>query len=310
MFSIFDQELNDNLNIILKNIDSGLYENNNMINGLFFPNLNDDSSFIFQNYNLEIPQSEVTQNKKIKDIIEANSIDFNLFQKLNEKNAPQPISGNSKKKFTDEGKTDKSTRNKTYQKTKEQLILGSKNKKTIKAKVSRVDYAIKNIKVQISKFLRDLGNKLIKECNFQNDLRNKKLFLPSYDYFTGNSNIKNNQIFLNFTSEQILTYPEEIINNGKKQKNNRLQRKNKDKIKQIKEYIEEQYPDEIPEQFQKLLNFFRMTYEDIIILFYNSELFKDYCYSKNAEQYNEQFIKTKGYSLLEKNGLIKLLKKF
>ena len=76
-----------------------------------------------------------------------------------------------------------------------------------------------------------------------------------------------------------------------------------------KDYIEEKYPDEVPEQFQNLLNFFRMTYEDIIILFYNSEHFKNYCSSQKAEQYNEQFIKTKGYSLLDKNGLIKLMKK-
>ena len=51
-----------------------------------------------------------------------------------------------------------------------------------------------------------------------------------------------------------------------------------------------------------------MTFEDIIVLFYNSQIFKDYSYDPKTLFLEQQFTKTKGFSLLEKNGLIKLLK--
>lgn len=302
-FSIFNQESNDNLNLSLLNAESGFqdtfikdYPNNDL-------SLSKLNSYIIIKENLETdnkPKIEQS-NQVINEQNENNNlVDFNILTKLNQQNEPLPKVEND---------------NSTGSKTKDNEILPQKlfkikNKDSIEP---RVDYAIKNIKVQISKFLKDYGNSLIKKCNFQNKLKNYKLFLPSYPYFTGNSNEKQNRVFINFTVEQVLSYPEEknnLKNNkNKKVKDNRLQRQNKEIIKQFKEYIEEKYPDEAPEQFQDLLNFFRMTYEDIIILFYNSEYYKNYLSSKKAEQYNEQFIKTKGYSLLEKNGLIKLLKK-
>ena len=108
--------------------------------------------------------------------------------------------------------------------------------------LKRIDYSIKNIKVHISKFMKEYGNELIKKCGFQNKLKKLKLFAPSYKYFTGNSNEKDNKIFLNFTIKKIFTYPE-----GKTEKNdNRLQRQNKDIIKEFKEYIDEAFLLEVP----------------------------------------------------------------
>ena len=308
--SIFNQESNDNLNLSLLNVESGFpdtFINDNINNDLSLSRLN---SYIIikekekEKENLEtVIKPKIEQsNQTMSDHYESNNLlDFNVLTKLNQQNEPLPN--------VEKENTNKSTGSKTNE-ILPQKLFKVKDKNTIE---SRVDYAIKNIKVQISKFLKDYGNALIKKCNFQNKLKNKKLFLPSYPYFTGNSNEKDNRVFLNFTAEQILTYPEEKINlnnnKNKKVKDNRLQRQNKEIIKQFKEYIEEKYPDEVPEQFQDLLNFFRMTYEDIIISFYNSEYYTNYLSLKKAEQYNEQFIKTKGYSLLEKNGLIKLLKK-
>ena len=180
--------------------------------------------------------------------------------------------------------------------------------KTKASEEIRTDYAIKNIKVHISKFMNKYGNELIKECNFQNRLKKVKLFLPSYNYFTGNSNEKDNYVFLNFTVEQILTYPDKIEKNSKK--NNRLQRQNKEIIKDIKDHIEEKYPDEKPQKCQEMLNFFSMTYEEIISLFYKSKLFKDYSSSTKTQKLDEQFIKSKGFSLMENNGFIRLIKNY
>ena len=60
----------------------------------------------------------------------------------------------------------------------------------------------------MSKFLKEYGNKLIKECKFKNELKNSKLFSPSNKYFTGVSNEKENRIFLYFTLEQVFSYPD------------------------------------------------------------------------------------------------------
>ena len=132
-------------------------------------------------------------------------------------------------------------------------------------------------------------------------MKKLKLFAPSYKYFTGNSNEKDNKIFLNFTVEQIFSY-------GKSKKDKSLQQKNKDTIKKISNYIENIYTEKVPQSIEKLQNFFKMTFEDIIVLFYNSQIFKDYISDPKTIFLDQQFTKTKGFSLLEKNGLIKLLK--
>ena len=311
--SFFNQDLNGNLNANLLN-DESFYPNpfqyDNTPNDLSLSRSN--NLINLSNYEMENletikkpitkPHNEIINNKGEAD----KPLNFNIFTQLSQQNLPLPIYEKEIKSNDEKENTNKSTGDKTKEnEIVPQKIFGVKDKKIIE---SRVDYAIKNIKVQISQFLKDYGNELIKRCNFQNKLKKLKLFSPSYVYFTGNSNEKDNHIFINFTMEKVLSYPEEKINN-KSNKDNRLQRQNKEIIKQFKDYIEEKYPDEVPEQFQNLLNFFRMTYEDIIILFYNSEHFKNYCSSQKAEQYNEQFIKTKGYSLLDKNGFIKLMKK-
>ena len=183
----------------------------------------------------------------------------------------------------------------------DKCLFGIKSEKKIEP---RIDYAIKNIKVYIIKNLKILGNQLIKNCNFPKKLKRLKLFSPSYKYFTGNSNDKENKIFLNFSVEKIFSYPE-----GKIQKNdNRLQRQNKEIIKNFIEYIDEKYPEEIPDNFQKLKNFFNMTFQDAIILFYDSNQFNDFSTSRKTRFLDNQFIKAKGFSLLEKNGFLKLIK--
>lgn len=233
--------------------------------------------------------------------------DFNIIKELSGQEIPKPLPQEKKEKSENNeiwNKSTKDSNNKNIKKIKiSKQIFGIKGNKKIE---QRIDYAIKNIKVYISKYLRNYGNELIQKCNFPNKLKKLKLFLPSYDYFTGNSNESNNKVFLNFTVEQILTYPDENSKNLKK--DNRLQRQNKEIIQQLRDYIEEKYQNEIPEIHQELLNFFKMSYEDIIISFYKSKNFEDYSSSEKARQLDEQVLKVKGISLRENNGLIKLIK--
>lgn len=198
--------------------------------------------------------------------------------------------------------TDDKTKNKDSKINKCLFGLSSQKPKSIEP---RVDYAIKQFKVYSCKFLKEYGNQLIKECNFKNNLKKLKLFAASYKYFTGNSNEKENRMFLDFTVEEILSYPKD-----KSKKDNRLQQKNKESIKMFLNYIEETYPNEVPEPFQSLQNFFRMTYRDIIVLFYDSKQFKDYSSDPKTIFLDEQFTKSKGFSLMEKNAFFKLMKNY
>ena len=233
--------------------------------------------------------------------------DFNIIKELSEQQIPKPLPQEKKEKSESNeiwNKSTKDSNNKTINKINiSKQIFGIKGNKKIE---QRTDYAIKNIKVCISKYLRNYGNELIQKCNFPNKLKKLKLFAPSYDYFTGNSNERKNKVFLNFTVEQILTYPDEKSKNLKK--DNRLQRQNKEIIQQLRDYIEEKYQNEIPGTYQELLNFFKMSYEDIIISFYKSNNFKVYSSSEKTRQLDEQVLKVKGISLMENNGLIKLIK--
>ena len=234
----------------------------------------------------------------------------NIMGNLETPNLPLPVPEIKAKDEDLKNEEDKNTNKSTDDKTKSKISkinkclfgLSSQKPKLIEP---RIDYAIKQFKVYSCKFLKEYGCQLIKECNFKNNLKKIKLFAPSYKYFTGNSNEKENRMFLDFTVEEIFSYP-----NDKSKKDNRLQQKNKNSIKILLDYIEETYPKEVPERFQKLQNFFRMTYRDIIVLFYGSEQFKDYSSDPKTIFLDEQFTKSKGFSLMEKSAFFKLMKNY
>ena len=97
--------------------------------------------------------------------------------------------------------TEKTKNGKIEIKEKKEIFgLTTQKKKEI---LPRIDYAIKNFKVTAVKFIKDHGNKLIKECKFKGELKNSKLFAPSNKYFTGISNEKENKAFLDFTVAEI-----------------------------------------------------------------------------------------------------------
>ena len=275
-----------------------------------------DSFFNFEDLKpkKDLENQEILENKFEMEIKErqeeensALNID-NIIGNLETPNLPLPILEIKDKKEDLKNEADKNTNKSTDDKTKSKnnniskclFGLSSQKPKLIEP---RVDYAIKQFKVYSCKFLKEYGNQLIKDCNFKNNLKKLKLFAPSYKYFTGNSNEKENKMFLDFTVEEIFSYPKD-----KSKKDNRLQQKNKDIIKKFIDYIEETYPKEVPEPFQKLQNFFRMTYRDIIVLFYDSEQFKDYKSDPKTIFLDEQFAKNKGFSLMERSAFFKLMK--
>jgi hypothetical protein len=259
----------------------------------------------------KLPESKFEMEIKERQEEENSALNIdNIIDNLETPNLPLPLPEIKDKEKDLKNEAEKNTNKSTDDKTKSKnnkiskclFGLSSQKPKLIEP---RVDYAIKQFKVYSCKFLKEYGNQLIKECNFKNNLKKLKLFAPSYKYFTGNSNEKENKMFLDFTVEEIFSYP-----NDKSKKDNRLQQKNKEIIKKFINYIEETYPEVVPESFQKLLNFFRMTYRDIIVLFYDSEQFKDYSSDPKTIFLDEQFTKSKGFSLMEKSAFFKLMKNY
>ena len=252
-------------------------------------------NYLFPNNIIEEPEPDFLN--KINEHIEPFQKDEKIKVIDNDNNSAKATNEKTDEKENEIQKV-KNTIN-DNEKIKENNLFQVKENKTEK----RIDYVIKDIKVYMCKFFKEYGNELIHNCNFQNRLNKAKLFAPSYKYFTGNSNFKDNKKFLQFSMEEIFTYPDKTLAKD----DNRLQRQNKDTIKDIKDHIEEKYCDDIPETCQKMLDFFKMSFEDAILLFYESEYYKKYCSSEKARR-DEYFSKIKGYSILEKNAFLKLIK--
>ena len=179
-------------------------------------------------------------------------------------------------------------------------IFGLKTQKKIEI-LPRIDYAIKNFKVTAVKFIKDYANKLIRDCKFKDELKNSKLFAPSNKYFTGVSNEKENKVFLDFTVAEIFFYP-----NLEFGKDIRLQQNNKKTINQINQKIND--TKEIPKAFQELKNFLDMSFADAIIFFYKSDEFLKFKRDERTQFLDSQFVKVKGFSLLEPNAFLELMK--
>ena len=248
---------------------------------------------------IEFPEKDDRENQdslnispKISGIMQSN----NLF--IEEKKEFDIIFEEEKKQKSTNITTDKDNNGKIQ--LKEKNIFGLKSEKKSEI-LPRIDYAIKNFKVNAVKYIKDYGNKLIKDCKFKGELKNLKLFSPSNKYFTGIANEKENKLFLGLTLAEIFSYPKDDFG-----KDNRLQQSNGRVIQKMKDTINKL--NEIPEEYQELLDFFEMTFEDSIILFYKSEEFLKYKESEKAKFLDSQFIKVKGFSLFESNSFISMLK--
>ena len=206
-----------------------------------------------------------------------------------------------KKQKTTNVTTDK-TKNGKIELKAEKNIFGLETKKEMEI-LPRIDYAIKNFKVTAVKYIKEYGNSLIKECKFKGELKNKKLFSPSNKYFTGISNEKENNIFLDFTVAELLSYPNDEFGEIK---DNRLQQNNKKIIDQIRESINNMKI--ITKEYRDLLDYFNMTFEEALMLFYESNEFLVYKESEKAKFLDSQFIKVKGFSLLKKNSFISMMR--
>ena len=171
-------------------------------------------------------------------------------------------------------------------------------------KNSREDYFIKAIKAAINEYGTNKLNNLIIESDLPENYK-KKINKPNYELFTGECSIKDNSKFLPKQLREIYTIGKDIKNK---------QKLNHEIFLDILKYFKQVGINDLPENFQKILNFLEMTYEDLITNFYDSEEFKDFkedikskFYEYGLEKKNKSH-GNKKLSILKDYGLIKIFK--
>ena len=178
---------------------------------------------------------------------------------------------------------------------KENKVLSVNKKKRMnfilegKKKKCRNDYLIKKIKkysfsIKAKKHLEEL----IDKCEFQDELKNAKVYLPDHAVFTSETNYRKNQVFLTMTLREIFSL-------GNKQKN-------VDLFNMILNSTN--YQNQLA--YDELINYLDKTGEEIIMEFYDSQEFEKF--KEENKEDGEAFRQEKKFSFMENYGFVKLIK--
>ena len=237
-----------------------------------------------QLYSLHTNRVEYTQEFSLPILYDQERIEGEM-----EKEKQNNISENNFKKTNDTSKEEKKVNN--------PVLIPFQTKKPQK----RIDYCIKYFKTNFSKFLKNYGNMLIKGSFLPKELKKEKLSAPNHLSFTGNAAEKDNYKFLFFKVEDIFCF----YKNENCQIS--LQKKNRRTIDKILQFID---GSESEEKYSYVKAFFKMSLEDAYGIFYESEDFKKYAKDSKTVFLDKEFQVEKGYSLLEKNAFIKMIKMY
>ena len=234
-----------------------------------------------QLYSLHTNRVEYTQEFSLPILDDKERIEGEM-----EKEKQNNISENNFKKTNDTSKEEKKVNN--------PVLIPFQTKKPQK----RIDYCIKYFKTNFSKFLKNYGNMLIKGSFLPKELKKEKLSAPNFLSFTGNAD---NYKFLFFKVEDIFCF----YKNENCQIS--LQKKNRRTIDKILQFID---GSESEEKYSYVKAFFKMSLEDAYGIFYESEDFKKYATDSKTVFLDKEFQVEKGYSLLEKNAFVKMIKMY
>ena len=222
-------------------------------------------------YNLQKDEKEDAQ-KQIDELIKSQNARLNA----------------EKPKLTEEKNEIKLIKKATQEKTNVVLSV-NKKRKLLNQKIHRIDYLIKKFKTKcFSKYALNKLIKKIKNCQFQSNLKDAKVYLPDHAVFTSETNYRKNQVFLTMTLRDIFSL-------GNKQKN-------VDLFNMISNSTN--YQDQ--EAYDELINYLDKTGEEIIKEFYGSPEFETF--KEENKEGDEAFKQEKKFSFMEKDGFLKLIK--
>ena len=221
-------------------------------------------------YNLQKGEKEDAQ-KQIDELIKSQNALLNA----------------EKPKLTEEKNEIKLIKKATQEKTNVVLSV-NKKRKLLNQKIHRIDYLIKKFKTKcFSKYALNKLIKKIKNCQFQSNLKDAKVYLPDHAVFTSETNYRKNQVFLTMTLREIFSL-------GNKQKN-------VDLFNMISNSTN--YQDQ--EAYDELINYLDKTGEEIIKEFYGSPEFETF--KEENKEGDEAFKQEKKFSFMEKDGFLKLI---
>ena len=222
-------------------------------------------------YNLQKDEKEDGQ-KQIDELIKSQNARLNA----------------EKPKLTEEKNEIKLIKKATQEKTNVVLSV-NKKRKLLNQKIHRIDYLIKKFKTKcFSKYAINKLIKKIKNCQFQSNLKDAKVYLPDHAVFTSETNYRKNQVFLTMTLREIFSL-------GNKQKNVDLF----NRILNSTNYQDQ-------EAYDELINYLDKTGEEIIKEFYGSSEFEKF--KEENKEGDEAFKQEKKFSFMEKDGFLKLIK--
>ena len=321
LFMLDEDELSMNSNF---GFGDNVFSSRNMFNP--FP-LELDSAFpSYSNLNLNLPQvepqnSDEQENEKEN---EPNKSNYNISKLNNQQNSgqseeesnfiPVNIVKINEKNGISFGQPEKEKNKMINEKQKEISFnvkktnyTSQENEQLNPVKVQpdttniakRIDYCKKYFKTNFVKFLKRHCNKLIQSSCLPKELK-QNISSPNSLSFTGNTNDADNVAFLDFSVQKIFCYYKE----GNKGKNS-LQIKNQKKIGDIMNFIENC---EDESKYEKISSFFKMSLENAYELFFESDDFKNYTKDSKSIYLDKEFKIQKGFSLLEKNGFLKMIK--
>jgi hypothetical protein len=165
-----------------------------------------------------------------------------------------------------------------------------------KEKIYRKDYYFKHFKAIFGKYIKNKLNNLKNRC-FPNFVLNN-FSTPDY-YFIGNPKQEDNYKFLSWTIKDILIFRENK-NKYNRQFNNKM----------LILYIEKNgNKSKDKDAYNELINYINCKVEDAFLDFYeNKSEFEKICSDKDCIFFDEFFKRETGFSLLEKNGFLKVIK--
>ena len=164
--------------------------------------------------------------------------------------------------------------------------------------IYRLDYYKKIFIKNFLKYLLKRSNDLIIKCNIK-EIGEQKLHMPNYKLYAGNPKEKDNKQFLKKTIKNVfMDYDKQSTKGIGRQKSNE---------KLINKIYEKDFP--LSEDENILNNFFNMTIEKGIEIYYESDEFQMFQEDKINQYYDKMFYneKNRKFSLFDKNGFIKLV---
>ena len=166
--------------------------------------------------------------------------------------------------------------------------------------IYRLDYYKKIFIKNFLDFLVKEGKSLINNCNISEQLQKLSLHKPNYKLYAGNPKEKDNKLFLSKKVKEVfMDYDKNCLKGtGRQKENEKL-------IKIIYGIIKS--PNSKGEE--NLIDFFEMTIEKGIEIYYDSEDFDLFKNNETNQEYDKRFRKEKNrnFSLFEKNAFIRLV---